>query len=888
MPRHAELYSETSKEKKPSVSADSQPFDWNMLQTVWSWRPITPFGLQRSLPRNGIINITVLSQASKAVLRGYPTTIPNFRRRVLFQGLFRVDDILGSSLVILPQFPLDGIRNIHRIEAKYAVDIIHETFVAGIGKKKRPSVKISLATAQDLVSQITGKSLATIATWYENYEIMIKYPDSYFINPLAIVYNPRNKDLSVKNIEDELFKKVSPFRSIFTRISGYFDVLTYIHIIFPQVTVAIRARMPITTVILCNSAKILHHFAGEEEDNRPTFEVADLFCFEKQAQFTEILKRYETDEGLPRMSTTWLRNFMEKYRLSYKVPSNMTKHSYASLHPSIMEFVVTYLLLATSGLYDADLIINADQSPSNRAYNPGKVIGLTNTPTHVNGVSGEKSRVTAMYAATLTGLFLVAFLVGKSTSSQKIGQVHHYRFDNPSQYQDYKKEVLPAATVVYPPTQPCAPVPAHLAIRPRYDGYQPVSITTAPFASSGYATTASGVSLCPADTPPVDAPLPPSGPQNAESVISELKRILLGVIEAADSNNPNPMARSLQLPEKRRAPPPRPKRQAKKQHTGGTHTKSKAADVPIPSRRHLARERRPPSRCRVEVAEDEDEDLVDDAAVVDDDSDYTPTFAFTNSRKKSGGDDELFDESDSDYSDAESDVDDPVAPGCRGFSSHPAVDAVLRDTRLRGIPSEKMKEILRPLDQEYKTFLAESAAATANSQGAKDETVSPDNNIFVTFNKRAWFNSGVMLSWLERVVLPRRKDPNKRILLLIDCCSLHRTAEVRAFCLAHKIDVLFIPPNCTGLLQPMDIGINRIMKDYLRKFTVGRIFYEYDGTGQRVHDARYLTEHRYQCALLSSLNQIAKATVVNSFHHMVFGARVDPAEVERKSKIPSH
>jgi len=67
------------------------------------------------------------------------------------------------------------------------------------------------------------------------------------------------------------------------------------------------------------------------------------------------------------------------------------------------------------------------------------------------------------------------------------------------------------------------------------------------------------------------------------------------------------------------------------------------------------------------------------------------------------------------------------------------------------------------------------------------------------------------------------------------------------------------------------------MKDHLRKFTVGRIFYEIDENGRRAHDARYLTEHRYQCALLSFLNQISRETISNSFRHMVEGSRGAPA-----------
>ena len=52
---------------------------------------------------------------------------------------------------------------------------------------------------------------------------------------------------------------------------------------------------------------------------------------------------------------------------------------------------------------------------------------------------------------------------------------------------------------------------------------------------------------------------------------------------------------------------------------------------------------------------------------------------------------------------------------------------------------------------------------------------------------------------------------------IIDNFSAQCTDDVLELLERHKIDIALVSPNCTGELQPMDISINKPVKDILKK-----------------------------------------------------------------------
>jgi len=72
-----------------------------------------------------------------------------------------------------------------------------------------------------------------------------------------------------------------------------------------------------------------------------------------------------------------------------------------------------------------------------------------------------------------------------------------------------------------------------------------------------------------------------------------------------------------------------------------------------------------------------------------------------------------------------------------------------------------------------------------------------------------------MLCWIvEELLLVLCARPS---LLVIDHASFHKTVEVRAALDEGTITLAIIPGGCTSILQPLDVAINRPLKDLLRQ-----------------------------------------------------------------------
>ena len=93
--------------------------------------------------------------------------------------------------------------------------------------------------------------------------------------------------------------------------------------------------------------------------------------------------------------------------------------------------------------------------------------------------------------------------------------------------------------------------------------------------------------------------------------------------------------------------------------------------------------------------------------------------------------------------------------------------------------------------------------------------------VFWNSNKKAWMTTAVFEDWLEVQFIPevkkycRRKRIEFKILLILDNCSSHPD-------LSHvneNVQFLFLPPNTTSLIQPMDQGVIATLKALYKKIT---------------------------------------------------------------------
>jgi len=84
-----------------------------------------------------------------------------------------------------------------------------------------------------------------------------------------------------------------------------------------------------------------------------------------------------------------------------------------------------------------------------------------------------------------------------------------------------------------------------------------------------------------------------------------------------------------------------------------------------------------------------------------------------------------------------------------------------------------------------------------------------------------WSTGVVFYRWLKTELV--NLHPGKRRLLIMDLYSSHRTPEVLELLKGEGIDVVFIPGGCTGVLQLMDVALNKkVKKEYCEKWCAWR------------------------------------------------------------------
>ena len=91
---------------------------------------------------------------------------------------------------------------------------------------------------------------------------------------------------------------------------------------------------------------------------------------------------------------------------------------------------------------------------------------------------------------------------------------------------------------------------------------------------------------------------------------------------------------------------------------------------------------------------------------------------------------------------------------------------------------------------------------------------------FSTSNS-GWTSDSHGYEWLTTVFEPltRPEDPTTRRLLTMDGHSSHITANVIAFCMQNAIDLMILPPHCSHILQPLDVGVFAPLKRALASET---------------------------------------------------------------------
>ncbi|XP_064462536.1 tigger transposable element-derived protein 6-like [Ornithodoros turicata] len=143
-------------------------------------------------------------------------------------------------------------------------------------------------------------------------------------------------------------------------------------------------------------------------------------------------------------------------------------------------------------------------------------------------------------------------------------------------------------------------------------------------------------------------------------------------------------------------------------------------------------------------------------------------------------------------------------------------------------------------------------------------------------NKKAWVTSQLFEQWV--IAFDRDMQRQRRqVLLLLDNCAAHKIAtQLRA------VRLLFLPPNATSLLQPLDQGIIWSLKSLYRKRLVSRLVFDMDQ--KRVPTA--ITVRTAIEMLYGAWNDVTAATVKNCFVKAGFARDLPTTQEEANLEQP--
>ena len=95
----------------------------------------------------------------------------------------------------------------------------------------------------------------------------------------------------------------------------------------------------------------------------------------------------------------------------------------------------------------------------------------------------------------------------------------------------------------------------------------------------------------------------------------------------------------------------------------------------------------------------------------------------------------------------------------------------------------------------------------------------------VTHSPNHWANEDTTLEYLQKIIIPYIQQmrtelslsENHPALAIFDMFKAHLTDPVTKILEENSILFVTVPPNCTDRLQPLDISLNKSVKDFLRK-----------------------------------------------------------------------
>ena len=98
----------------------------------------------------------------------------------------------------------------------------------------------------------------------------------------------------------------------------------------------------------------------------------------------------------------------------------------------------------------------------------------------------------------------------------------------------------------------------------------------------------------------------------------------------------------------------------------------------------------------------------------------------------------------------------------------------------------------------------------------EDKAASKVGLCFVNSNKTAWMTEEIMLDWLKKVYFAQPVPFKARRILIVDLFAVHKKKSIQDFVRERNVKYVVIPGGLTHLLQPLDVSLNKPIKDRMR------------------------------------------------------------------------
>ena len=94
----------------------------------------------------------------------------------------------------------------------------------------------------------------------------------------------------------------------------------------------------------------------------------------------------------------------------------------------------------------------------------------------------------------------------------------------------------------------------------------------------------------------------------------------------------------------------------------------------------------------------------------------------------------------------------------------------------------------------------------------REKKSSSSENFLINHTSNGWVNAEIMVSWFKNIVLPY-VGKNKALLIFDSFRGQTSALFEKELCKHDNIDIAIIPGGLTGILQPLDVSVNKSFKN---------------------------------------------------------------------------